>query len=161
MNFLKGSISLLAPYFSENKGIILVGLVSLIIVDVLQLLIPRVVKHAVDGLTDLSLGLGQLLLYSLAIVGFAAVLAAFRYLWRRCLLGTSRRIEEGLRNRLFSHLQTLSPSYFDRTRTGDLMAHASNDINQIRMATGMGLVALNDAVFLGLAAIGFMGYINW
>ena len=161
MKFLKGSISLLAPYFSENKGILLVGLGSLIIVDVLQLLIPRVVKHAIDGLTDLSLGFTQLLLYSLAIVGFAAVLAVFRYLWRRCLLGTSRRIEEGLRNRLFSHLQTLSPSYFDRTRTGDLMAHASNDINQIRMATGMGLVALNDAVFLGLAAIGFMGYINW
>jgi ATP-binding cassette subfamily B multidrug efflux pump len=85
---------------------------------------------------------------------------SFRYVWRRCLLGTSRRIEEGLRNRLFCHIQTLSASYFDRTQTGDLMAHASNDIQQVRMAAGMGMVALNDAIVLGAAAIGFMLYIN-
>lgn len=161
MKYLKGSLSLLSPYFSENKTRICLGLLSLIIVDILQLLIPRVVKHAVDGLTALNLGLEQLLLYSLSIAALAAGLALFRYFWRRCLLGTSRRIEEGLRNRLFSHLLRLSPAYFDRTKTGDLMAHASNDINQIRMASGMGLVALNDALFLGLAAIGFMGYIDW
>jgi ATP-binding cassette subfamily B protein len=76
------------------------------------------------------------------------------------LLGASRRIEEGLRNRLFAHIQTLSASYFDRTQTGDLMAHATNDIQQVRMAAGMGMVALNDAIVLGAAAIGFMLYIN-
>jgi ATP-binding cassette subfamily B protein len=90
----------------------------------------------------------------------AVLISAFRYVWRRCLLGTSRRVEEGLRNRLFAHIQTLSASYFDRTQTGDLMAHATNDIQQIRMATGMGMVALNDAIVLGTAAIGFMLYIN-
>jgi ATP-binding cassette subfamily B protein len=87
-------------------------------------------------------------------------IGAFRYVWRRCLLGTSRRVEEGLRNRLFAHIQILSASYFDRTQTGDLMAHATNDIQQVRMATGMGMVALNDAIVLGAAAIGFMLYIN-
>jgi ATP-binding cassette subfamily B protein len=69
-------------------------------------------------------------------------------------------VEEGLRNRLFDHIQTLSASYFDKVKTGDLMAHATNDIQHIRMATGMGLVALTDAVVLGTAAIGFMAYIN-
>jgi ATP-binding cassette subfamily B protein len=59
-----------------------------------------------------------------------------------------------------AHIQGLSAPYFDRTKTGDLMAHATNDIQQVRMATGMGMVALNDAVFLGAAAIGFMAYIN-
>ena len=58
-------------------------------------------------------------------------------------------LKRGLRNRLFAHIQTLSASYFDRTRTGDLMAHATNDIKQVRMATGMGMVALNDAIVLG------------
>ncbi|MGD2098078.1 MAG: ABC transporter ATP-binding protein, partial [Desulfobacterales bacterium] len=53
-----------------------------------------------------------------------------------------------------------SASFFDRTQTGDLMAHATNDIQQVRMATGMGLVAMNDAIVLGAAAIGFMLYIN-
>jgi len=65
-----------------------------------------------------------------------------------------------LRNKLFTHLQSLPASYFDGVKTGDLMAHATNDIQQIRMATGMGMVALNDAIVLGLAAIGFMAYIN-
>jgi ATP-binding cassette subfamily B protein len=99
-------------------------------------------------------------MYAGAVAVIAVLIGFFRYVWRLCLLGTSRRVEEGLRNRLFSHLQTLSSAYFDRTRTGDLMAHATNDIQQIRMATGMGLVALNDAVVMGAAAIGFMAYIN-
>jgi ATP-binding cassette subfamily B protein len=61
---------------------------------------------------------------------------------------------------LFAHIQTLSASYFDKVKTGDLMAHATNDIQHIRMATGMGMVALTDAIVLGTAAIGFMAYIN-
>jgi ATP-binding cassette subfamily B protein len=126
----------------------------------LQLIVPRVIKWAVDDLTLLRVDTGRLLDYALAIAGIAVLIGVFRYVWRLCLLGTSRRVEEGLRNRLFDHLQTLSAAYFDRTRTGDLMAHATNDIQQIRMATGMGLVALNDAVVMGAAAIGFMIYID-
>ncbi|UCF92052.1 MAG: ABC transporter ATP-binding protein [Desulfobacterales bacterium] len=154
------SMDLIKPYFVENRFKILVGLLSLIIVDVLQLFIPRVVKWAVDDLTAFRIDPKALFIYALDIVGLALLIGIFRYLWRRFLLGTSRRVEEGLRNRLLEHLQTLSASYFDRVKTGDLMAHATNDIQQVRMATGMGLVALNDAVVLGAAAIGFMAYIN-
>jgi ATP-binding cassette subfamily B multidrug efflux pump len=154
------STHLIRPYLTENRLTIAVGLLSLIIVDVLQLLIPWVIKRAVDDLTLGSADPRGLLRQALAIAGLALVIGVFRYVWRRCLLGTSRRVEEGLRNRLFAHLQTLAPAYFDATRTGDLMAHATNDITQVRMATGMGLVALNDAVVLGTAAIGFMAVIN-
>jgi len=152
--------SILIPYFKERALSIALGLLSLIFVDILQLLIPRVIKRAVDELTTLKVSLGTLALYALAIVGIAVMMGLFRYIWRRFLLGTSRRIEEGLRNQLFAHLQTLSASYFDKTSTGDLMAHATNDLQQIRMATGMGMVAVNDTIFLGLATIGFMAYIN-
>ena len=154
------SIAPIKSYFKENLPIIAIGLTSLIIVDVLQLFIPRIIKRAVDGLTALQIDLRQLLIYAIYMAIIAVLIGAFRYVWRRCLLGTSRRIEEGLRNRMFSHIQTLSASYFDRTQTGDLMAHATNDIQQVRMATGMGMVALNDAIVLGAAAIGFMLYIN-
>ena len=154
------SIALIKPYFVENRSKIVFGLLSLIIVDVLQLFIPRIIKWTVDGLTELQINLGQLLVYAIYMALIAVLIGAFRYAWRWCLLGTSRRVEEGLRNRLFAHIQTLSTSYFDRTSTGDLMAHATNDIQQIRMATGMGMVALNDAIVLGAAAIGFMLYIN-
>ena len=86
--------------------------------------------------------------------------SAFRFVWRRCLFGHSRQVEEALRNRLFAHLQTLSYSYFDKANTGNLMAHATNDVQAVQLATGMGLVALTDTVVLGTAAIGFMLYIN-
>jgi len=154
------SIALIKPYFKENRMKIAIGLLSLIIVDLLQLFIPRIIKWTVDGLTALQIDLKKLLVYAIYMAVIAVLIGAFRYVWRRCLLGTSRRVEEGLRNRLFAHIQILSASYFDRTQTGDLMAHATNDIQQVRMATGMGMVALNDAIVLGAAAIGFMLYIN-
>jgi ATP-binding cassette subfamily B protein len=152
--------ALIKPYFWENRYKIAIGLASLIIVDMLQLLIPRIIKWAVDDLAALQIDRVELLRYAAYMVAMALFIGLFRYVWRRCLLGTSRRVEEGLRNRLFGHVQNLSASYFDHMKTGDLMAHATNDIQQVRMATGMGMVALNDAVVLGAAAIGFMLYIN-
>ena len=154
------TLALIKPYFFENRFKILIGLLSLITVDMLQLFIPRIIKRAVDGLTAFQIDLWRLFMYAVAMTGIAVFICVFRYVWRRCLLGTSRRIEEGLRNQFFAHLQGLSAAYFDQVKTGDLMAHATNDIQQIRMATGMGLVAINDAIVLGLAAIGFMAYIN-
>jgi ATP-binding cassette subfamily B multidrug efflux pump len=156
----KSAASLIKPYFIEYRAKIIAGLLSLIIVDVLQLIIPRIIKWTVDDLTAFEIDSWRLLSYALYMVGIAMFIGIFRYIWRRCLLGTSRRVEEGLRNTLFNHLQNLPASYFDDVKTGDLMAHATNDIQQIRMATGMGMVALNDAIVLGLAAIGFMAYIN-
>jgi ATP-binding cassette subfamily B multidrug efflux pump len=157
---MEKAAALIKPYFIENRFRILLGLLSLITVDMLQLFIPRIIKWVVDDLTSFTIDARRLLSYALYMIGIAIFIGVFRYIWRRCLLGTSRRIEEGLRNRLFTHIQSLSASYFDNVRTGDLMAHATNDIQQIRMATGMGMVALNDAIVLGLAAIGFMAYIN-
>ena len=151
---------LIQPYLMANRGAILFGLLCLIIVDLLQLFIPRVIKRVVDDLTLLQVDARGLLVYASLILVLGLCIGFFRFFWRRCLLGTARKTEEALRNRLFSHIQTLSPAYFDRTRVGDLMAHATNDIQQVRMASGMGLVALNDAIFLGSAAIGFMTYIN-
>jgi ATP-binding cassette subfamily B multidrug efflux pump len=153
-------LTIITPYFAESRFRIVVGLLSLIVVDVLQLLIPRIIKWTVDDLTAMHVETGRLLLYAAYMCAIGILIGVFRYVWRLCLLGTSRRVEQGLRDRLFGHLQTLSADYFDRTRTGDLMAHATNDIQQVRMATGMGLVALNDAVVMGAAAIAFMAYIN-
>lgn len=153
-------IDRIRPYLSENRLKIVLGLLALITVDILQLLIPRVIKQAVDALTLFGATPSQLLGFAGTIATIAVCIGGFRYVWRWCLLGTSRRVEEGLRNDLFAHIQRLSAGYFDRARTGDIMAHATNDIHQIRMATGMGMVALNDAIILGAAAIGFMAYIH-
>lgn len=153
-------LDLLKPTLLLRRNAIAAGMLCLLIVDLLQLVIPRIIKRAVDGLTALSATPATLLRDTLWIVLIALVIAAFRFLWRHFLMGLSREIERDLRDRLFSHLLTLSAAYFQRTRTGDLMAHATSDIHHIRMAVGMGLVAMMDAVLMGTATIGFMAYIN-
>jgi len=150
----------LKEYFVRNRRVLAAGLASLLAVDFLQLLIPMVIKRAIDALT-LGTATSAVLLRSGAIIMVIAfTMASLRYVWRHCLFGLSRKIEEGIRNRLYEHLQTLSVSFYHRIKTGDLMARAINDINAVRMATGMGLVALTDGVVLGVSAIGFMFYID-
>ena len=150
----------LKAYFVQNRWVLAVGLLCLLLVDFLQLLIPLVIKRAVDLLTTGTATEPALLRLGMIILGIALLMGLFRYVWRRLLFGHSRWIEERLRNRLYQHLQRLSFSFFQRSRTGDLMARAINDINGVRMATGMGLVALTDGIVLGIAAIGFMLSIN-
>jgi ATP-binding cassette subfamily B multidrug efflux pump len=150
----------LKQYFVQNRWPIALGLMCLLIVDFLQLLIPLVIKKAIDLLT-MKIATAQILIQQgLIILGLAIMIAIFRYVWRYFLLGHSRKVEKSLRNRIYGHLQTLSLSFYQKTKTGDLMARAINDINAIRMATGMGLVALTDGIVLGIAAIGFMLSIN-
>ena len=146
--------------FLENRGRILLGLLSLLVVDVLQLLIPRVVKHAIDDLTLGGITQAHLLLYGAEILILALAIGGFRYVWRHLLMGTARRVEKALRDRLFLHLQTLSLSYFSRTKIGDLMAHATNDIEAVRMSLAMGLVFMVDTLILGTLTLFFMIYIH-
>jgi len=150
----------LKPYFIENRMSLVLGLSSLLLVDALQLYIPRIIKNSIDTLAT-GIAHSQLLLkYALIIVGIAITMAIFRYIWRYLVFGHSRKVEEALRNKVYQHLQTLSLSFYWRTKTGDLMARSVNDIDAVRMATGMGLVALTDGIVLGVATIGFMLYIN-
>jgi len=150
----------LKTYFIENRIALIIGLSSLLFVDTLQLFIPRIIKKSIDSLTVGQASSGLLIKYALIIVGIAITMAIFRYIWRYFVFGHSRKVEKALRNRIYKHLQTLSISFYWRTKTGDLMARAVNDIDAVRMAAGMGLVALTDGVVLGLATIGFMLYID-
>ena len=150
----------LKKYFIQNRWYLAIGLFSLLVVDLLQLLIPLIIKKVIDALTFKTATSSILLRYGMVIIVIALLIALLRYIWRYLLFGHSRKVEERLRNRLYRHLETLSFSFYQKTKTGDLMARAINDINNVRMATGMGLVALTDGLVLGLAAIGFMMYIN-
>ncbi len=151
---------LLKKYFVENLMALIFGLSCLLVVDFLQLLIPRIIKKSIDTLTMGKANSMVLLKYGLIIVGIAIAMAIFRYIWRYLLFGHSRKIEEVLRNKIYDHLQSLSMSFYWRTKTGDIMARVVNDVDAIRMATGMGLVALTDGIVLGLATICFMLYID-
>jgi ATP-binding cassette subfamily B multidrug efflux pump len=151
-----GNFRTLRGYLVQYRWRLLIGLVALLVVDGLQLIIPQVIKGAIDDLTKGGIVRTDLIRYGLAIAGIALLIGFFRYFWRLLILGTARRIEESLRNRLFSHLQALSLSFFQETRTGDLMAHATNDMDAVRMAVGMGLVAVTDTLVLGISSVMFM-----
>ena len=160
---LKGAFKVFKPlkeYFIKNRWHVAAGLISLLLVDLLQVLIPQVIRKAIDSLTFKTATSGILFKYGMMIMSIALAIALFRYMWRYLLFGYSRKVEEGLRNRLYDHLQTLSPSFFQRMKTGDLMARATNDINAVRMATGLGIFAVTDSVVLGVTTIVCMLYIS-
>ncbi len=156
MGSIRGFLTRLAKY----RWTVLIGLATLLVVDGMQLIIPRIIKWVVDDLTSGVARSGDLMRYGLIIGGLAAGIAVFRFAWRYFIIGTSRRIEEDIRNDIFQHLQVLSARYYSGHKTGDLMAHATNDLNAVRMACGIGIVAMTDAVVLGLATIGFMLALN-
>ena len=155
-----GSFKSLRKDFYDNRWRLATGLLALLVVDVLQLLIPRVVKHVIDDLTLGTATPSGLLLYALEVLLLALGIGGFRTVWRYLLLGTARRIEKALRDRLFLHLQALPLSYFSRTKVGDLMAHSTNDIEAVRMALALGLVFIVDTIILGALTIVFMVVIH-
>ncbi len=157
---ITGPFRTLIPMFRDNWVRLAAGLFFLLLVDFLQLQIPLILRSAVDALTTFKASPALLLRYAFAILGLAVTIAVFRFFWRLALLGFSRILEERLRNLLYGHLQALTPSFYHRARTGDLMARATNDLNAIRMAAGMGLVALVDSLVLGAATIGFMLHLS-
>lgn len=137
-------------FLAEKKSLIL-GSLALIACDAQQLFVPKIVGRAIDSLAVGKITYTTLLLYAAYIVLLACGVGVMRYFWRYFLIGTSYRLEEKLRNRLFEHLQKLSANYYSAARTGDIMAHATNDIYTVRSSAGFGGVMLVDTVFLGIA----------
>lgn len=148
--------SSLKEYFIKDRWYLAAGFLSLIIVDSIQLIIPLLIKGAIDSLAGGSASNAPLTYYALRIAAAGLVIAVFRFFWRYCLIGTSRRIEKALRDRLFSHIIALPLKNLLVTKTGDLMARMTNDLDAVRMCTGIGLVALADTFFLGASSVIFM-----
>lgn len=143
----------LLPMVKKYKFFYIGGLLSLILVDAGELYIPRLMKRVIDYISTEGFSLpfvGQIV-GTIMIIALGVAIARFG--WRYFIHGASRRIESDLRYKLFRHLLTLSSSYFGRTKTGDLMARATNDMRAIRMATGMAIVAFTDAIFLSVAIL--------
>ncbi len=139
-------------FFIEHKWAYILGVVWLIFVDVLQLLLPEILRTFTDDLQANLIGRAEIFRYGIYMLIIGFLLAFFRFLWRIYIIGTSKKLEFELRNKLFSHLLKLSTNYFNKSKTGDLMAHATNDINAVRMALGPGIVMVVDAVFITVIA---------
>lgn len=146
----------LLDFFRSQRLRYLLGVGSLLVVGFLQLLIPRLLGLFTDRLLDPPVDTGLIRYYLLLIIGSAIGIAFFRYLWRYYILGTAHLLEKYLRDLLFKHLQQLPSAFYLRHKTGELMAHLTNDIHAVRNSLGLSVVLLVDAVFLTAMAVFFI-----
>ncbi len=149
-------MKLILPYFKKNWLKILAGILCMVLVDGAQLIIPQIIKSAVDTLTTTQIDRYVLIRQCLIIAALGLAMAILRYAWRILLMGSARDVEKGIRNDLYRHVLELDMVYFDRVKTGDIMAHATSDIAHVRMAFGFGVIVLVDTLLLGGTTIGIM-----
>ena len=140
-------------FINRYRSRYIMGIIWLILVDSLQLIIPWLLGDLTDRLKLKTINFSGIINYTLIIIGVAILTAIFRYLWRLYIVGTSRKLEKQIREDFYSHLLKLSTNYFNEQKTGDLMAHATNDIKAVRQSMGAGIVMFFDALFLTVATI--------
>lgn len=149
-------MKLILYYFKKNIKKIAAGIFCIIVVDLLQLVIPQIVSRAVDILAEAHFDRHVLFVQCAVIVGAGLLMALLRSGWRMLLMGAARGLERGIRDELYTHILSLDMAYYDKTRAGDVMAHATSDITHVRMAFGLGIIVLVDTLLLGTACIGIM-----
>src|SRR6195256_1281210 len=145
----------LVPYLKRYRSGLFWGGLCVLFNNGVWILFPQVLRRAVN---DLHSGVTRqkLLTYSLLILAIALIKGIFQFLTRWVVIGISREIEFDLRNDLFEHLETLSYSYYQRTRTGDIMARATNDLNAVRMLLGPAIMSSANTVVFTAGALAFM-----
>src|SRR5947209_16337500 len=151
---LKSLLPLL-PYLKKYRRSYVVGTICVFCNNGIWILFPQVIRRAVD---DMHLGVTRhkLATYALLLLAVAATKGIFQFLTRWVVIGVSREIEFDLRNDLFKHLEGLSYSFYQRTRTGDIMARATNDLNAVRMLLGPAIMYSANTIVFTVGALFFM-----
>ncbi|MHA6529072.1 ABC transporter ATP-binding protein [Paenibacillus sp. BAC0078] len=149
-------------FFRREKKRYAIGLILLIAAGVLELLPPRLLGNAIDDIVNGSITTSSLFMYIGMIVFMLLIIYWVTYIWMHKLFGGSNLVERLLRSRFMSRLMTMTPSFFERNRTGDLMARATNDIRAVSATVGFGMLTLTDSTFyltVVLMAMGFL--VSW
>lgn len=149
-------------FFKIEKWNYLIGVIFLLLVAVLNVIPPKIIGNLVQeistrGLTGFSLTISLLIL---AAVGFLQYI--FRYTWRSRIFGGAARLEKTLRSRLFNHYMQMDQTFYQEHRTGDLMAHATNDLQAIQQVAGSGILSFADSIITGITTIiAMMALVDW
>lgn len=137
------------------------GIVTLFVVDYLNLLIPKLTGIITDGLQQGSMNMDGVIQNLLKILAVGLSLGFGRFLWRYFIFGSARQIECEIRNDMFSHLEKLSVEYYNEHKTGDIMARFTNDLNAVRMSIGPAVVTAFDAsVLLVMVVAEMIAYVD-
>ncbi|WP_203248787.1 ABC transporter ATP-binding protein [Sporosarcina beigongshangi] len=152
----------LSWFFKQQKKQYIFGIAMLVFVSLLQLLPPKIIGIIVDDITLGELTAGGLTKW-LIILGVAGILMyVARFYWRVMIFGSAVLLSRKMREKLFNHFTRMSPSFYQKRRVGDLMAHATNDINAVQQTAGMGVLTLVDSISTGGFVILTMAItINW
>ena len=145
----------LTPYLKKYRTTFVIGGLCVLCNNCIWILFPLVIRNAVQALNT-EVTRQNLLKYSLYLLAVAMAKGIFQYLTRWILIGVSREIEFDLRNDLFSHLEHLSYSFYQQTRTGDIMARMTNDLNAVRMLVGPGIMYTANTIVFTAVSLVFM-----
>jgi ATP-binding cassette subfamily B protein len=151
----------LSWFFKMEKKSYLIGVSMLVLVSLIDLLPPFVVGRIVDGINSGKLTPGEVMQWLLVIFAAAALAYGCRYVWRLMIFGASLRLGKLLRTRLYEHFTRMPPRFFQKRRTGDLMAHATNDVQAVELTASEGVLTLVDSFTVGGAVTMMMLWINW
>ena len=152
----------LSWFFKLEKWPYITGILALSLVSLLNLLPPRVIGEVIDQIASKDLTNLELAYQLFILVLSALAMYALRFVWRKYILGTANRLGRILRYRLFEHFTHMSPSFYQTYRTGDLMAHATNDINAVVGVAGGGVMSAVDASITALVTVLTMFFVlDW
>ena len=153
-------------YYLKYAGWLLLGLVSLVAVDYLQLEIPKLYRMVINGMdtgfvtvdgVKMSFDMNFLMDHiCMPMVRIILAIVFGRFLWRICFFGSAVKLEEDVRNRMFAHAKELSREYYQVNKVGDLMSLFTNDLDTVQECFGWGVMMFFDAVLMGLLAVGNM-----
>jgi ATP-binding cassette, subfamily B, multidrug efflux pump len=154
----------LLPYLKRHRRLLVIGAIAVVCSNLFTVAQPLLIGRAIDvlaGVLQKKEGAGALALYALSVVGFSVIAGVFSFLTRQTLIVASRHIEFDLRNDFLAHIQRLSLSFFQNTPTGDLMAHATNDIGAVRNVVGPGIMYPADTLVTFVMVISVMVTLDW
>ena len=149
-------------FFRQQWRQYLGGVVALILVAICNVIPARIIGNVVDAISAHRVLFGWLMIQLGIMVGAALIQYFLRFAWQKLLYGSSYVLERQLRSRLFHHFMVMDPSFYQRWRTGDLMAHATNDVEAVREVASYGILTLADSVITGGSMIIAMGvFVSW
>lgn len=138
------------------------GVFGLIAVAILSAVTPLILGNIIDQMVNSTLTFQSLALQSGTILVFAIAMYGLRYGWRVAIFGNSTLLESILRNRLFAHFTKMDSQFFHEYRTGDLMAHATNDLAALRFVAGGGILSITDSIFIGGTTLfSMIFFVDW
>lgn len=149
-------------FFKQQKRQYFIGILALILIAIVNVIPAKIIGNVVDAISSHKVTPSWLLIQVAFMLVAAACQYGLRFVWQKEIYGSSYVLERQLRSRLFHHFMTMDPSFYKRWQIGDLMAHATNDVEAVREVASYGILAFADCIITGGSMVIAMGaFVSW